>query len=67
MRKLYVLFAAIIAVPLVVTGTSLRAQTTGLWDVYNTVFTFNCIEHRDIPALIPGANAEHDVRHVGRA
>ena len=40
MRKLYVLFAAIIAVPLVVTGTSLRAQTTGLWDVYNTVFTF---------------------------
>jgi len=40
MRKLYVLFAAIMAVPLVVTGTSLRAQTTGLWDVYNTVFTF---------------------------
>ena len=32
-----------------------------------SAFTFNCIEHRDIPALIPGAIAEHDVRHVGRA
>ncbi|MEE9209248.1 MAG: cyclase family protein [Kiloniellales bacterium] len=32
------LFAAIVAVPLVLTGTSLHAQTPGLWDVYNRVF-----------------------------
>ena len=38
MKKLSVLFAAIVAVPLVVTGTSLHAQTPGLWDVYNSVF-----------------------------